>query len=94
MIFVLVFGIVIGLVVNFVNLHTDFQDCHDFYRGYMGRRLLISEGKLTSRAYLEAINTLKDQQKVKKEGMQSLLTFGVDIFSSFINRISNVAKVI
>ena len=31
------------------------QDLHDFYRGYAGRRMLIAEGKLTSRAFLEAL---------------------------------------
>ena len=46
---VFVVGIVVGVVINFINLHTDYQDLHDFYRGYVGRRMLISEGKLTSR---------------------------------------------
>jgi len=51
-------GIVIAVVINFINLHADFQDLHDFYRGYVGRRMLISEGKLTSRDFLNALRTI------------------------------------
>jgi hypothetical protein len=31
---------------------TDFQDLKDFHRGYMGRKLLILEGRLTSRCHV------------------------------------------
>ena len=31
---ILLFGVAIGLVINFVNLHTDFQDLKDFFHGY------------------------------------------------------------
>ena len=51
---------VVAFIINFINVHTDFLDLKDFYRGYMGRRLLIIEGRLTSRTYLEY---LKDRQK-------------------------------
>lgn len=60
-------GIIIGLVINFVNLHTDFQDLQDFHRGYMGRKLLIKEGKLTSREYLKAINKVQKEEKVNQK---------------------------
>ena len=51
---------VVAFIINFINVHTDFLDLKDFYRGYMGRRLLIIEGRLTSKTYLEY---LKDRQK-------------------------------
>lgn len=46
---ILLIGLVIGLMINFANLKTDFHDIRIFYRGYVGRQLLISEGMLTSR---------------------------------------------
>ncbi|XP_059095683.1 uncharacterized protein LOC131890364 [Tigriopus californicus] len=56
-------GVLVGVIINFVNLHTDFQDLQDFYRGYMGRRMLISEGKLTSRDYINAIKEVNEKKK-------------------------------
>jgi len=44
-----VLGIIVGLVINFANLQTDFQDLRDFHRGYLGRQMLIREGRLSSR---------------------------------------------
>ena len=52
-------GVVIGCVINFVNLHTDFQDLQDFHRGYLGRRLLIREGKLQSRRFCDAVEKVR-----------------------------------
>ena len=65
--FVCLVGLAVGIVINFANLHTDFQDLHDFYRGYMGRRLLISEGKLSSREYLEALELVHKQMVNEKK---------------------------
>lgn len=59
-------GVLVGVIINFVNLHTDFQDLQDFYRGYMGRRMLISEGKLTSRDYINAIKEVNEKKKVRE----------------------------
>ncbi len=73
--FIALTGLIVGLMINFANLHTDFQvertktnyfskckvtlsyinikDLRDFHRGYLGRKLHISEGTLTSREYIK-----------------------------------------
>ena len=38
-----------AIILSFVNVHYDFLELRNFYRGYMGRRLLIQEGRLTYR---------------------------------------------
>ena len=38
-----------AVILSFVNVHYDFLELHNFYRGYMGRRLLIQEGRLVYR---------------------------------------------
>ncbi|XP_040581194.1 uncharacterized protein [Lepeophtheirus salmonis] len=53
--------ILIAVCINFINVHSDFEDLKDFYRGYKGRKLLISEGRLTSRVFL---NEFKRQQQI------------------------------
>ena len=53
--FILIACVVIAIIINFINLHSDFQDLKDFHRGYMGRKLLIIEGRLTSRTYLHQL---------------------------------------
>ena len=63
MLFIALVGIVVGVGINFANLHTDFQDLRDFHRGYMGRRMLISEGSLTSREYLKALSTIEENKR-------------------------------
>jgi len=40
-------SVVGAIVLSFVNVHYDFLELQNFYRGYMGRRLLIQEGRLT-----------------------------------------------
>jgi len=37
---------VLAVILYFVNIHHDFQELDVFYRGYMGRRLLVQEKKL------------------------------------------------
>ena len=63
LLFILGFGLTIGLAINFGNLHTDFMDLKDFHRGYMGRKMLIAEGRLASRVYLEALKGVLAEQK-------------------------------
>ena len=38
-----------AIVLSFVNVHYDFLELRNFYRGYMGRRLLIQEGRLLTK---------------------------------------------
>ena len=40
-----------AIILSFVNVHYDFLELRNFYRGYMGRRLLIQEGRLTYRKH-------------------------------------------
>lgn len=42
-----------AIILSFVNVHYDFLELRNFYRGYMGRRLLIQEGRLTYRKHPE-----------------------------------------
>ena len=46
-----------AIILSFVNVHYDFLELRNFYRGYMGRRLLIQEGRLTYRKHPETQNT-------------------------------------
>ena len=43
-----------AIILSFVNVHYDFLELRNFYRGYMGRRLLIQEGRLTYRKHPES----------------------------------------
>ena len=49
---ILAFCVVIAITINFINLSSDYDDLMDFYRGFMGRRLLIVEGRLTSKRHV------------------------------------------
>ena len=51
-----VFG---AIVLSFMNVHYDFLELHNFYRGYMGRRLLIQEGRLLTRRHEEKVKQNK-----------------------------------
>ena len=51
-----------AIILSFVNVHYDFMELRNFYRGYMGRRLLIQEGRLTYRKHPE---TSPETQKTK-----------------------------
>ena len=51
---------VIAIIVNFINLHSDYEELQEFYIGYMGRKVMIQEQRLTSRTYL---NLLRRAQK-------------------------------
>jgi hypothetical protein len=62
--FILIFCVMVAIAINFINLHSDFQDIKEFYRGYMGRKLLILEGSLTSRTYINQLKEFKSQEEV------------------------------
>ena len=61
---ILVFCVAIAVGINFINLNSDYEDLMDFYKGYMGRRLLIVEGRLTSKSH---IMELKAKEQIKIE---------------------------
>ena len=63
---------VIAIVVNFINLHSDYEELQEFYIGYMGRKVLIQEQRLTSRTYL---NLLRRAQKHGIEVINTYLLF-------------------
>ena len=54
----------IAIIVNFINLHSDFEELQEFYIGYMGRKVLIQEQRLTSRTYLNLL------RKAQREGIE------------------------
>ena len=43
----------VAIIVNFINLHSDYEEVHEFYIGFMGRKMLIQERRLTSRQSYE-----------------------------------------
>ena len=45
--------VVCVIILSFVNLHDDFVELSNFYRGYMGRRLMIQEGRLVYRNHVD-----------------------------------------
>ena len=45
----------VAIIVNFINLHSDYEELQEFYIGYMGRKMLIQERRLTSRTYLNLL---------------------------------------
>ena len=63
--FILIFCVAVAIIINFINLHSDFQDLKDFYRGFMGRKLLILEGRLTSRTYIDQLRECKAYYDVR-----------------------------
>jgi len=62
--FILIACVAIAISINFINLHSDFQDLKDFHRGFMGRKLLIHEGRLTSRTYMVQLKEFKSIKDV------------------------------
>ena len=45
----------VAITVNFINLHSDYEELQEFYLGFMGRKMLISEKRLTSKTYLKLL---------------------------------------
>ena len=60
---------VIAIVVNFINLHSDYEELQEFYIGYMGRKVLIQEQRLTSRTYLNLL------RRAQKHGIEVINTY-------------------
>jgi len=50
-----------AFVLSFVNVHYDFVELQNFYRGYMGRRLMIQEGRLVHRKHREKIRNIQSE---------------------------------
>ena len=46
---------IIAIIINFINLQSDYEEVHEFYIGFMGRKMLIQERRLTSRSYLNML---------------------------------------
>jgi len=63
---------VIGaIILSLINVHDDFVELGNFYRGYLGRRLLMQEGSLVSRAGRAAP---EDQCRLQVETEKSMRT--------------------
>ena len=45
----------VAIIVNFINLHSDYEELQEFYLGFMGRKMLIQEKRLTSKTYLKLL---------------------------------------
>ena len=45
----------VAITVNFINLHSDYEELQEFYLGFMGRKMLIQEKRLTSKTYLKLL---------------------------------------
>ena len=61
---ILFFCVAVAIGINFINLSSDHEDLKDFYKGYMGRRLLIVEGRLTSKKHIQLLKA-KEQIKIE-----------------------------
>ena len=61
---ILVFCVVIAIGINFINLSSDYDDLKEFYHGFMGRRLLIVEGRLTSKSHILLLKA-KEQMRIE-----------------------------
>lgn len=59
--------IVCAIILSFVNIHDDFVELSNFYRGYMGRRLMIQERRLVYRRQVERNNTMQSDQRGEKK---------------------------
>ena len=59
--FILFCCCLVAVIVNFINLHSDYEELQEFYIGYMGRRVLIQEQRLTSRTYLNLLRRAQRQ---------------------------------
>jgi hypothetical protein len=51
--------VVCAIILSFVNIHDDFVELSNFYRGYMGRRLMLQENKLVYREQVEGGNKMQ-----------------------------------
>jgi len=59
-----------AIILSFVNIHDDFMELSNFYRGYMGRRLMIQERRLVYRGQGDRVSDIQaEKRKWKQEGM-------------------------
>jgi len=66
--------IICAIILSFVNIHDDFMELSNFYRGYMGRRLMIQERRLVYRDKLGKNSKMKAE--MKKETTEEMLNNG------------------
>lgn len=71
-----VFG---AIVLSFMNVHYDFLELQNFYRGYMGRRLLIQEGRLLTRRHGEKVKQKKGTSDRKSDGKRDICNGGAGL---------------
>lgn len=64
-------SVLAAIILSFINVHYDFVELRNFYRGYMGRRLLIQEGRLAYRKHPETQNTKADTEVSKRDKHRS-----------------------
>jgi len=57
--------IICAIILSFVNIHDDFMELSNFYRGYMGRRLMIQERRLVYRDKLSKNSKMKAEMRKK-----------------------------
>jgi len=57
--------IICAIILSFVNIHDDFMELSNFYRGYMGRRLMIQERRLVYRDKLGKNSKMKAEMRKK-----------------------------
>jgi len=66
--------IICAIILSFVNIHDDFMELSNFYRGYMGRRLMIQERRLVYRDKLGKNSKMK--AGMRKETTEEMLKNG------------------
>jgi len=66
--------IICAIILSFVNIHDDFMELSNFYRGYMGRRLMIQERRLVYRDKLGKNSKMKAE--MRKETTEEMLKNG------------------
>jgi len=69
---ILSFCVVCAIILSFVNVHDDYVELNNFYRGYMGRRLLIQEKRLLYKAQVDRVQQFQsDLGKLKQQYSQA-----------------------
>jgi len=69
---ILSFCVVCAIILSFVNVHDDYVELNNFYRGYMGRRLLIQEKRLLYKAQVDRVQQFQsDLEKAKQQYSQA-----------------------
>jgi len=81
-----------AIVLSFMNVHYDFLELQNFYRGYMGRRLLIQEGRLLTRRHEEKVKQKKKgtSADLKSDGKRDICNGGAAGLLKFDGALSPV----